>query len=214
MNLEEGRAELLRHLGEEIWDRRVLQAMERVPRELFVEPEDRHLAYANIPLPIGYGQTVSQPYIVALMTQSLHLLGTERVLEVGTGSGYQTAVLAQMASHVVSIERFEALAERARQHISLLGYTNVEIYLGDGSMGWPPGAPYQAIIVTAGAPRAPQELVDQLDDHGRLVIPVGSRFDQDLLLLIKREHTLERQNLGPCRFVPLTGEAGWSESAT
>ena len=210
MKLEEARVELLRRLGEEIWDRRVLQAMELVPRELFVEPADQHLAYANIPLPIAHGQTISQPYIVALMTQALYLLGTEKVLEVGTGSGYQTAILAELARSVVSIERYEHLAETARQRLKLLDYTNVEGHVGDGTLGWPQGAPYQGIIVTAGAPRVPEELLSQLEDAGRLVIPVGSRFDQDLLLLVKRGDVTEQHNLGACRFVPLTGQAGWS----
>ncbi len=210
MNLEEARSERLRRLTEEIWDRQVLQAMARVPRELFVEPVDQHLAYANIPLPIAHGQTISQPYIVALMTQALYLQGTEKVLEIGTGSGYQTAILAELARQVVSVERFEYLAERARQRLSLLGYTNVEVHVSNGTLGWPQSAPYRAIIVTAGAPRVPQELLSQLDDGGRLVIPVGSRFDQDLLLVIKRGDVLEQRNLGPCRFVPLTGQAGWS----
>jgi len=211
MNLEEARAELLRGLRGEIWDRRVLQAMERVPRELFVEPGDQHLAYANIPLPIAYGQTISQPYIVALMTQALFLRGKEKVLEIGTGTGYQTAILAELSRQVVSVERFETLAERARQRLKLLDYDNVEVHVGNGTLGWPQDAPYQAIIVTAGAPRVPQELLDQMDDGGRLVIPVGSRFDQDLLLLVRRGDELERHNLGACRFVPLTGQAGWSD---
>ena len=211
MNLEEARAELLRGLRGEIWDRRVLQAMERVPRELFVEPGDQHLAYANIPLPIAHGQTISQPYIVALMTQALFLRGKEKVLEIGTGTGYQTAILAELSRQVVSVERFETLAERARQRLKLLGYANVEVHVGNGTLGWPQDAPYQAIIVTAGAPRVPQELLDQMDDGGRLVIPVGSRFDQELLLLVRRGDELERHNLGACRFVPLTGQAGWSD---
>ncbi len=210
MDLEKARADLLQQLGREIWDRRVLDAIGKVRREVFVEPGDQHLAYANIPLPIGNGQTISQPFIVALMTQSLYLLGTEKVLEVGTGSGYQTAILAELARKVVSVERYGDLAVIARQRISFLGYSNVEIHLSDGTLGWAPGTPYQGIIVTAGAPRVPKALLDQLDDGGRLVIPVGSRFDQDLLLLIKRGSSLERHNLGPCRFVPLTGEAGWS----
>lgn len=211
MNLEAARAELVRRLREEIWDRRVLEAMERVPRELFVEPGDQHLAYADIPLPIGYGQTISQPYIVALMTQALHLLGTEKVLEVGTGSGYQTAILAELARQVVSVERFEVLADQARLRLGLLGYANVEIHVGNGSLGWPQGGPYQAIMVTAGAPQVPQDLFDQLDDRGRLVIPVGSRYDQELLQVVRQGDVLERHSLGLCRFVPLMGKAGWPE---
>lgn len=183
--------------------------MRRVPRELFVEPGDQHLAYSNIPLPIAHGQTISQPYIVALMTQSLYLRGTEKVLEIGTGSGYQTAIIAELARYVISLERQEGLAERARQRLALLGYHDVEIIVGDGTLGWPAGAPYQGIIVTAGAPRVPQALLEQLDDGGRLVIPVGTRFDQELLLLTRRGDRLEERNLGLCRFVPLTGEEGW-----
>ena len=211
MDLDEARKALMRQLMDEIWDRRVIQSMERVPRELFVEPGDLHQAYANIPLPIAQGQTISQPFIVALMTQALSLKGHEEVLEIGTGSGYQLAILAELSRHVVSVERFKLLAEQAGQRLKLLGYTNVEIHLGNGTLGWPQGAPYQAIMVTAGAPRVPQELLDQLDDGGRLVIPVGSRFDQDLLLLTKKGDALVQSNLGPCRFVPLTGKAGWSD---
>lgn len=211
MDLEAARADLLRQLSREIWDRRVLGAMAKVPRELFVEAGDQHLAYSNIPLPIAYGQTISQPFIVALMTQSLYLRGTEKVLEIGTGSGYQTAILAELARHVVSIERREGLAETARQRLTLLGCTNVEVHVGDGTKGWPDSKPYQGIIVTAGAPRVPQALLDQLGDGGRLVIPVGTRFDQELVLLTRRGDKLEERQLGPCRFVPLTGEAGWFE---
>ncbi|MDO8690520.1 MAG: protein-L-isoaspartate(D-aspartate) O-methyltransferase [Dehalococcoidia bacterium] len=211
MDLEAARGELLRQLSREIWDRRVLTAMGQAPRDLFVGGDDQHLAYANIPLPIGSGQTISQPFIVALMTQSLYLVGTERVLEIGTGSGYQTAVLAELAREVVSVERNGELAESARRRLAILGYTNVEIHLTDGSLGWPAGAPYQGIMVTAGAPHVPQPLLDQLDDGGRLVIPVGSRYEQDLLLLVRRGDRLERRSLGACRFVPLTGEEAWPD---
>lgn len=211
MDLDTARDDLLRRLGKEIWDRQVLQAIGKVPRESFVPLESRHLAYANVPLLIAHGQTISQPSIVALMTQSLHLRGTERVLEIGTGSGYQTAILAELARLVISVERFEGLAETTRERLTSLGYTNVEVHVGDGTLGWPGGAPYDAIIVTAGAPRIPESLLDQLDAGGRLVIPVGTRFDQDLLVLTRRGASFERRNLGPCRFVPLTGKAGWSE---
>ncbi|MDP2662771.1 MAG: protein-L-isoaspartate(D-aspartate) O-methyltransferase [Dehalococcoidia bacterium] len=211
MDLEAARAELLRQLSREIWDRRVLTAMGQAPREFFVGGDDQHLAYANIPLPIASGQTISQPFIVALMTQSLYLAGTERVLEIGTGSGYQTAILAELAREVVSVERNGDLAEAARRRLALLGYVNVEIHLSNGSLGWPAGAPYQGIMVTAGAPHVPQPLLDQLDDGGRLVIPVGTRNEQDLLLLVRRGDRLERRSLGACRFVPLTGEEAWPE---
>jgi protein-L-isoaspartate(D-aspartate) O-methyltransferase len=211
MNLETARAELFKRLRQEIHDHAVLEAMARIPRELFVPSADQHLAYADIPLPIGQGQTISQPFIVALMTQALELVGGERVLEVGTGSGYQTALLAELAGHVVSVERYESLAEEARRRLDTLGYRNVEIHVGNGSLGWSPGSPYDAIIVTAGAPSLPQELLDQLKDGGRLVIPVGSRYDQELFQVVKRGDRLEKRSLGLCRFVPLTGRAGWPE---
>ncbi len=211
IDLEAARTGLLSQLSREIWDRKVLGAMGKAPRELFVSGVDQHLAYANIPLPIGSGQTISQPFIVALMTQSLYLVGTERVLEIGTGSGYQTAVLAELAGEVVSLDRNEDLAMVARRRLALLGYSNVEIHLSDGSLGWPLGAPYQGIMVTAGAPRVPKPLLDQLDDGGRLVVPVGSRYEQDLLLLVRRGDRLERRSLGACRFVPLIGEDAWPE---
>lgn len=210
MDLQEGRSELLKQLAREIWDRRVLKAIGNVPREFFVDPADQHLAYANIPLPIGQSQTISQPFIVALMTQSLYLHGHEKVLEIGTGSGYQTAILGEVAATVISIERYDELARVAQRRLGALGYRNVEIHVGDGTQGWPPEAPYEAIIVTAGAPRVPYPLLHQLADGGRLVIPVGSRFDQDLILFIRRGPEFEKRNLGPCRFVPLTGEEGWA----
>jgi len=185
--------------------------MERVPREVFLPPESRHLAYEDIPLPIGEGQTISQPYIVAMMTQALELNGGERVLEVGTGSGYQTAILAELCRWVVSVERLASLLEGARRHLASLGYTNVELRQATTGLGWPEGAPYDAILVTAGAPSIPQALLDQLVVGGRLVIPVGSRYEQDLLKVIKGATGLEVTNLGACRFVPLIGEGAWDE---
>ncbi len=169
----------------------------------------RHIA--TCPLPIGAGQTISQPLIVGLMTQALALRGSERVLEIGTGSGYQAAVLSRLAAHVVSVERLAPLAERARRILARLGYHNVEVHVGNGSLGWPQGAPYDAIIVTAGAPHVPPALLGQLADGGRLVIPVGSRTMQDLLLVTRAGATTHTQNLGPVRFVPLIGEQGWPD---
>jgi protein-L-isoaspartate(D-aspartate) O-methyltransferase len=211
MDMETARLRLMRHLSEEIQDKRVLEAMSRVPRELFVPPASQHAAYENIPLPIEMGQTISQPFIVALMTEALELRGNEKVLEVGTGSGYQTAILCELSRWVVSVERHLKLLEKAKDTLSMLGYTNVELHLSGKTLGWPEGAPYDAIIVTAGAPRVPPELVEQLALDGRLVIPVGSRFEQDLIKVVKRKDSLESTNLGGCRFVPLIGDGAWDE---
>jgi protein-L-isoaspartate(D-aspartate) O-methyltransferase len=194
---------------EGVHDERVLEAIRVVPREAFVPPEQREHAYRNVPLPIGAGQTISQPLIVGLMTQALALTGTERVLEVGTGSGYQAAVLCRLAGQVVSVERVPELAARARELLDRVGCLNVEVHVSNGTLGWPAGAPYGAIIVTAGAPRVPQALVQQLDIGGRLVIPVGSRAAQDLLVVTRTAEGTQSQNLGPVRFVPLVGEQGW-----
>lgn len=211
MDFTQARARLMAQLSQEIHDRRVLRAMEAAPRHLFVPAEAQDLAYADIPLPIGEGQTISQPFMVAFMTQALALTGQERVLEVGTGSGYQSAILARLARWVVTVERVPALAERAQDLLQALGHHNVEVHRAEASLGWKAGAPYDAIIVTAAAPRVPQSLLDQLKDGGRLVIPVGSRWDQDLLLVIKKGDQVEIQNLGGCRFVPLVGDEAWPE---
>jgi protein-L-isoaspartate(D-aspartate) O-methyltransferase len=191
----------------------VLEAMRNVDRALFVPEESREHAYENIPLSIGQGQTISQPLVVGLMTQALALRGTERVLEVGTGSGYQAAVLCRLAAHVVSIERFPELAERARAVLARLGCRNVEVHVSNGTLGWPAGAPYDAIIVTAGAPEVPEALVTQLADGGRLVIPVGDRTTQELVLVTRQGAATQTQRLGPVRFVPLVGEEGWPADA-
>ena len=185
--------------------------MERVPREFFVPTASRQLAYADMPLPIENGQTISQPLIVALMTEALELSGKERVLEVGTGSGYQTAILALLARWVVSVERHQSLIDSASQILNSLGYKNIEIHPAQEKLGWKEGAPYDGIIVTAGAPKAPQGLLDQLADGGRLVIPVGSRYEQQLLQIIKRKGQLTTKNLGGCRFVPLIASEAWGE---
>jgi len=201
---------LLADLAAEVKDPRVVDAIARVPREAFVPPELRQSAYENMPLPIGYGQTISQPLIVALMTEALLLDGgSEKVLEIGTGSGYQTAVLSLLAAHVVSVERIPPLAERAKELLGELGYGNVEIHVGGEVLGWAPSAPYDAIIVTAASPEVPRELLEQLGQGGRLVIPVGSRDLQELVRIVKTPEGALRHNLGPCRFVPLLGRGAW-----
>jgi protein-L-isoaspartate(D-aspartate) O-methyltransferase len=211
MSLMEAKARLFQHLRREIEDERVLQAMERVPRELFVPSESRHLAYEDMPLPIGMEQTISQPFIVALMTEALELVGTEKVLELGTGSGYQAAILAKLARWVVTVERHQILIDSARKLLSELGYANIEIHLAARTLGWSKGAPYNAIIVTAGAPQVPQVLLDQMAEGGRMIIPVGSRYDQELIKVVKQRDKLITIDLGPCRWVPLIGEGAWSE---
>lgn len=188
-----------------IHDERVLQAMAAVPRHLFVPPSLRAYAYEDGPLPIGQEQTISQPYIVALMSQSLELSGHETVLEVGTGSGYQAAVLSSLAARVYSIEILPDLAETARERLRALGYTNVTVIVGDGNQGWPAGAPYDAIVVTAAAPRIPPALLEQLADGGRLVLPVVFHDGQRLLRLRKSGDLVTQEELGRVRFVPLVG---------
>lgn len=194
-----------------IRDARVLGAMRKIPRHLFVEPSLAHQAYEDCPLPIGEGQTISQPYMVAIMTEALALVGDERVLEIGTGSGYQTAVLAELAARVYSIERIPALAERARRTLGRLGYENVFIQVGDGTLGWLDAGPFHAIIVTAGAPAVPQPLLEQLQLEGRLVVPVGPPQTQTLRRVIKKEEGVEQEELVGCVFVKLVGEHGWRE---
>ena len=193
-----------------ITDGRVLQAMREVLRHLFVPPEWRHEAYSDRPLPIGDAQTISQPYMVAIMTQSLALQGYEHVLEIGTGSGYQAAVLSRLAAHVFSIEYFADLADSARAVLQRLGYTNVEVMVGDGGLGHPAQAPYDGIIVAAAAPHVPQPLLRQLAEGGRLVIPVGSATSQELLIITRRGDDYAQERSVPCRFVPLLGQEGWA----
>jgi protein-L-isoaspartate(D-aspartate) O-methyltransferase len=189
----------------DITDRRVLGAMATVPRHEFVPSELRNFAYADRPLPIGHGQTISQPYVVAFMTEKLEPKPTDRVLEVGTGSGYQAAILSGLVSEVYTIEIIEPLATRAKADLERLGYRNVKVRHGDGYQGWPEAAPFDAIIVTAAPDHVPQPLVDQLKDGGRMVIPVGELASQTLYLLRKRGDKLEREAVLPVRFVPLTG---------
>jgi protein-L-isoaspartate(D-aspartate) O-methyltransferase len=197
-----------------ITDERLLSALNAVPRESFVPADLWDRAYENCALPIESGQTISQPLMVASMTQELELAGNERVLEIGTGSGYQTAILAELARQVVTVERIELLAAQARQRLEELGYSNIEFHVGDGSLGWPAGAPYDAILVTAGAPRYPAPLYAQLSEGGRLVVPVGDETTQTLQVVSKTEHGPRIRDAGGCRFVRLIGEAGWSGEPT
>ncbi len=194
-----------------VHDARVLEALRRVPRHLFVPDDLQALAYADKALAIGHGQTISQPYMVAIMTAALALTGVELVLEVGTGSGYQAAVLGELAREVVSIERRPELAGAAEERLTALGYRNVRIVVADGSAGYAPSAPYDGIVVTAGAPRVPRPLIDQLADGGRLVIPVGSAYAQDLVVVRREGERLVETMRDPCVFVPLIGEHGWRE---
>jgi protein-L-isoaspartate(D-aspartate) O-methyltransferase len=192
-----------------IKDPRVIAAMKKVPRHLFVEEALQSQAYSDHPLPIGEKQTISQPYMVALMTEALQLKEKEKVLEIGAGSGYQTAILAELAEKVFSIERIRSLAIKARQLLYELGYFNVEIKIFDGTHGWMEEAPFDAIIVTAGAPDIPQPLLDQLAIDGRLVIPVGDAYAQDLMRVTHTKEGIKKEDLGGCRFVKLIGKYGW-----
>jgi protein-L-isoaspartate(D-aspartate) O-methyltransferase len=192
-------------------DRRVLEAMARVPRHRLVPEALRHAAYEDRPLPIGLGQTISAPDVVAVMTQALGLRGDEAVLEVGTGSAYQAAVLSHLALRIVSVERLPGLADRARSALDALAVANVVVYLGDGTRGRPDHAPFDAIVVTAGGPEVPEPLLAQLAPGGRLVGPFGQRGGQELLRITRRaDGALVRESLGPCRFVALVGEHGWA----
>ena len=192
-----------------IKDPRVVDAMRRVPRHLFVDEALIDQAYQDHPLPIGYGQTISQPYIVALMSESLLLTGRDKVLEIGTGSGYQAAILGELAEKVYSVERISQLLLRARKLLDGLGYTNVFLKLDDGTWGWEEFAPYNAIIVTAASPQVPEPLLKQLADPGILVIPVGDEFSQDLIRVRKKRGEYMKENLGGVRFVKLVGDHGW-----
>lgn len=187
-------------------DARVLEALKRVPRHLFVPPEMQAYAYDDMPLPIGYGQTISQPYVVAFMTEALELKAQDRVLEVGTGSGYQAAVLAELAREVYSIEIVEGLAKVAKERLTRLGYSNVQVRVGDGYQGWAEAAPFDAIIVTAAPDHVPPPLREQLREGGRLVLPVG-RYDQDLVRIRRTPRGFKEERLIPVRFVPMVGEA-------
>jgi protein-L-isoaspartate(D-aspartate) O-methyltransferase len=194
-----------------VHDERLLDALRRIPRHLFVPEEYANIAYSDSPLPIGHGQTISQPYIVALMTELLDLEGEENVLEVGTGSGYQAALLAYLSRQVHTIERHEELAEKAEKILMRLGLTNVLVHVGDGSLGFPQYAPYQAIMITAAAPSVPQLLFDQLDEGGRLVLPEGGAGGQMLDRWRKQGGEQKQEHIAPVAFVPLRGKHGWKE---
>ncbi len=200
---------MVKNLASEIKDERVLAAISRIPREEFVPLEYRHQAYDDRPLPIGWEQTISQPYIIALMTEALEITGNEKVLELGTGSGYQTAILAELADRVITIERVKPLAESARKLLDRLGYKNIDIHLAGETLGWREDAPYDAIMVTAGAPSVPDELISQLSFGGRMVIPVGSRYTQELCKVTKRKDGNTVKKLCGCRFVSLIGKEAW-----
>lgn len=193
--------------GRDITNRLVLLAMAKVPRHELVPAEVRLSAYADRPVPIGHGQTISQPYIVAFMTEKLDPKPTDRILEIGTGSGYQAAILAELGAAVYTIEIVEPLAKRAQADLKRLGYTNVTVRAGDGYKGWPEAAPFDAVIVTCAPDHVPQPLVDQLKEGGRMIIPVGPSYDQSLHLLMKKNNQLTKQVVLPVRFVPMTGES-------
>jgi protein-L-isoaspartate(D-aspartate) O-methyltransferase len=194
-----------------IGDERVLEAMLQVPREEFVPPDLRDYAYADSPLPIGSGQTISQPFTVAYMLQALHLNGTDSVLEIGTGSGYAAAVLSCLAENVHTVERVPDLADKAKQRLERLGYSNVEVHLANGTLGLPKFAPFHAIVVTAGALHLPETYCDQLADAGRIVIPLGEPTSQSLYRFTKQGRRIAREDLGGFAFVPLIGRYGWSD---
>lgn len=194
-----------------ISDQNVLRAMEEVPRHLYVEPALQQHAYDDSALPTADGQTISQPYMVAIMTELLELHGDEKVLEIGTGSGYQAAILATLAREVYTIERFEDLTDMAVERFRALGYDNIYVKSGDGTLGWPEEAPFARIIVTAGSPEIPPPLIEQLGPQGILVAPVGERYSQLLIKLIKTKEGLRRTYHTPCVFVPLVGAFGWQD---
>ena len=211
MDYAAARARLIAQLATEIRDKRVLEAMNRVPRERFVRPGSESMAYHDQALGLRYGQTISQPFIVALMTEALKLGGDEKVLEIGTGSGYQTAILAELAAEIISVERIAPLATSARELLAELGYRNVSVHLATRQFGWQEAAPYDAVIVTAGAPAVPPDLLKQLAKGGRLVVPVGERYVQRLIRVTRTPLGDRQIDLGGCAFVPLIGEQGWPD---
>jgi protein-L-isoaspartate(D-aspartate) O-methyltransferase len=198
-------------LGRGIKDLSVMEVLSRVPRHLFVNSSLQHRAYGDCPLPIGENQTISQPYIVALMTQVLDLKGGERVLEIGTGSGYQTAILAELAAHVFTIERVKPLVKKTKELLEGLKYKNIVFKTFDGTYGWRDQSPFDAILISAATPSIPKSLIEQLADKGRLVAPVGERESQDLIVLNKNGNKIMERKIGSCKFVPLIGKFAWSE---
>ncbi|MFH0813796.1 MAG: protein-L-isoaspartate(D-aspartate) O-methyltransferase [Pseudomonadota bacterium] len=213
MNWEKERLQMVQNqlIRRGIKDERVLEAMRSVPRHRFVPETLRESAYHDTPLSIGEGQTISQPYMVALMTECLRLNGSEAILEIGTGSGYQTAILAELASTIYTIERIDVLSAGAQLVLGELGYENIHFHIGDGTHGWPEEGPFDGIIVTAGAPDISQVLINQLKVNGIMVIPVGSRYTQTLYQVIKRKDKVEKEDVTLCIFVPLVGDHGWKE---
>lgn len=211
-NLHEAKGRLLRDISARLGDRRVIEAMGKIPREEFVAAEFADAAYQDAPLPIGEGQTVSQPTMIAIMVSALDLKRSDKVLEIGAGSGYQTAILATLSRRVVSVERVSSLAKSARKRLLTMGYTNATVFAAEDELGYVPEAPYDAIIVSAGAPKLPRKLIsDQLADRGRLVVPVGSLKDQELMKVVKTPEGFTVKSLGACRFVPLIGQDAWPE---
>jgi protein-L-isoaspartate(D-aspartate) O-methyltransferase len=213
INFEKERSRMVDEqiLDRGVRDERVIAAMRKVPRHEFLPEAIRGMAYADNALPLGEGQTMSQPYMVALMTELLELTGAERVLEIGTGSGYQAAILAELCEKVFTVERIKTLAEKARETLNRLGYRTVAVKIYDGTYGWKEMAPFDAILVTAGAPEVPAPLIEQLKEGGRMVIPVGERFGQQLLKVVKSEKGTVTQKSIPCIFVPLIGNHAWKE---
>jgi protein-L-isoaspartate(D-aspartate) O-methyltransferase len=211
VDLERAKENLFSYLDREITSKRVVEAMRRVPREAFVPPEQVNAAYDDRPLSIGFGQTISQPFIVGLMVKALGLEGNEKVLELGTGSGYEAAILAELAQKVITVECVPELAESAKQVLDKLGYSNIEVHVAGKTLGWQEGAPYDAVVVSAGAPSVPEVLLEQLTWGGRLVIPVGSRWQQELLKVTKFRKGNRTESLGGCYFVPLIGEGAWGK---
>lgn len=210
-NLTQKKAKLISSLETRIHDKKVIEAMARVPRHLFVPPDKLNLAYEDTPLPIGSGQTISQPYIVALMTSALDLKGNETVLEVGTGSGYQAAILAELCKLVITVERLPLMAAKAAETLTSLGYTNIQVKTADNVLGWEENAPYDAILVAAAAPQIPQSLIKQLKTGGRMVIPVGDLYQQELFKIVKHPDDIDTVKLSGCRFVSLIGKEAWDE---
>ena len=211
VNFELAKKQLLQEIDASIRDKSILNALSKVPRQMFVPIEQQHLAYKNAPLSIGNGQAISQPLIVCIMIELLELKFTDRVLDVGSGSGYQTALLAELSDIVVGVERIKRLVGSSKKTIAKLGYKNVEIYKAEEELGYSQLAPYDAIIVGAAAPKLPLQLVEQLSPKGRLVVPVGDRKNQELVKVVKTEKSYLTTTYGNCRFVPLIGKGAWSE---